>query len=230
MNLDDFSYEENGRRYINPQVPLDEENAFIQNLRDTTQRDNQKIYRDTHNLGTDVPSNIGGLNGGEAYWNARYQTPQLNNTIASLRATAQAQALSQAMTNELNKAKKRYSDAYKKASGGGGGGNGGKGDVDYKTDEGDTYDFNGRTKDGLKVDEEASKPSILNPQGKTVVSGQSAKVWNPFEWVSDLLSGREGNRQAWKKYAKEHNLNYNDNGEYYFLYDDNGKQVAKGRL
>lgn len=112
MNLDDFSYEENGRRYINPQVALDEENAFIQNLRDNQTQDNAKIYQDTHNLGTDVSSNIGGLNGGETYFNARYQTPQTNKTISDLRATAQAKALSDALENELNKAKKNYQDAY----------------------------------------------------------------------------------------------------------------------
>lgn len=115
MNLDEFSYEEDGRRYINPQVALDEQNAFIQNLRDTQQTRNAQIAQDTHNLGTDVPSNIGGLNGSEAYFNARYQTPQTNYTIANIRAAAQSQALTDVMNNELNKAKKRYSDAYKAA-------------------------------------------------------------------------------------------------------------------
>lgn len=112
MNLDDFSYEENGRRYINPQVALDEENSFIQNLRDTQTQDNAKIYQDTHNLGTDVSSNIGGLNGSESYFNARYQTPQTNKTIADLKSAAQAKALSDALENEVAKAKKRYQDAY----------------------------------------------------------------------------------------------------------------------
>lgn len=115
MNLDDFSYEENGRRYINPQVALDEENAFIQNLRDTQTQDNAKIYQDTHDLGTDVSSNLGGLNGGEAYFNARYQTPQTNYSVANLRAAAQSKALTDVMNNEINKAKKNYSDAYNAA-------------------------------------------------------------------------------------------------------------------
>lgn len=154
MNLNEFSYEENGRRYINPQVALDEENAFIQKLRDNQAQDNAKIYRDTHNLGTDVPSNIGGLNGGETYFNARYQTPQTNYNVANLRAAAQAQALSQVMNNELEKAKKRYQDAYRAAnSGGGSGGTSGNldnsvtGDVDVSSG-GDTYELKHKGTEG----------------------------------------------------------------------------------
>lgn len=112
MNFDDFSYEEDGRRYLNPQIALDEENAFIQRLRDTQGQRNAQIAQQTHNLGKDVPTNYGGLNGSEAYFNARYQTPQTNSLIGDLRATAQATALSTALNNELTKANKRYKDAY----------------------------------------------------------------------------------------------------------------------
>lgn len=112
MNLDDFSYEENGRRYIDPNVSLNEQNAFIQNLRDTQVQRNDQIAQQTHNLGTDVPSNLGGLNGSEAYFNSRYQTPQTNSLVGNLKAAAQAQALTTALNNELQKAQKRYNDAY----------------------------------------------------------------------------------------------------------------------
>lgn len=115
MNLDDFSYEQDNRRYINPQTSLDEQNAFIQNLRNTQQTRNAEIAQDTHNLGTDVPSNLGGLTGAGSYFNTRYQTPQTNAAVADLRAAAQAQALNTAMSNELAQAKKRYDDAYKAA-------------------------------------------------------------------------------------------------------------------
>jgi hypothetical protein len=74
-------------------------------------------------LGTDVPSNLGGLGGGTSYFKSRYQTPQTNSMMADLRATAQANALNTLMSNELAKAKKRYNDAYraaKKRSGSGG--------------------------------------------------------------------------------------------------------------
>lgn len=127
MNLDDFSTVVDEQRYINPQVALDESNAFIQNLRDTQKANTSEIAQDTYNLGTAVPSNIGGLGGSGSYFNARYQTPQTNAMVADLKATAQAQALNDAMSNALAQAKERYNRAYKsysrrRSSGGGGGG------------------------------------------------------------------------------------------------------------
>ena len=127
MNLDQFSTVVDDQRYINPQVALDESNAFIQNLRDTQKANTAEIARDTYNLGTAVPSNIGGLSGTGSYFNARYQTPQTNTLIADLKATAQAQALNDAMNNAIAQAKERYNKAYKnyskrrRSSGGGGG-------------------------------------------------------------------------------------------------------------
>ena len=47
MNLDDFSTVVDDRRYINPQVSLDEQNAFINNLRSTQQARNEEIATDT---------------------------------------------------------------------------------------------------------------------------------------------------------------------------------------
>lgn len=127
MNLDDFSTVVDEQRYINPQVALDESDAFIQNLRDVQQSHNAEIAQDTYNLGTAVPSNIGGLGGSGSYFNARYQTPQTNTMVADLRATAQAQALNDAMSNALAQAKERYNKAYKnytKRHSGGGSGSG----------------------------------------------------------------------------------------------------------
>lgn len=163
MNLDDFSYEENGRRYINPQVALDEENAFIQNLRDTQAQDNAKIYQDTHNLGTDVSSNLGGLNGGEAYFNARYQTPQTNYTIANLKEAAQAKALSDALNNEVAKAKKRYNDAYRAANSGGGSGGGNNGGGSDGDDNASNPNH-----------ENASDPSKSNPKAVDTVESRKS--------------------------------------------------------
>lgn len=113
MNLDDFSTVVDEQRYINPQVALDESNAFIQTLRDSQAQRNAEIAQDTYNLGTAVPSNIGGLGGSGSYFNARYQTPQTNTLIADLKATAQAQALNDAIGNALAQAKERYNKAYK---------------------------------------------------------------------------------------------------------------------
>ena len=36
-----------GRGYLNPQIALDESNAFVDNLRSAQQSDNQKIQMDT---------------------------------------------------------------------------------------------------------------------------------------------------------------------------------------
>lgn len=114
--LPDNEYTEfENRSYLNPQVALDEQNAFIDNLRQTQQANNQQIKTDTYNLGTAVPSDLGGLTGGEGYFTARYQTPQTNNLLNDLRATAQASALNQVLSNEQTKWKKRYNDAMNSA-------------------------------------------------------------------------------------------------------------------
>lgn len=125
--LPDNEYQEiEGRAYINPQVSLDESNAFIDNLRSVQGRQNQEIFSDTQMLGTDVPSVMGGLTGGNSYFTSRYQTPQTNSAVANLRAAAQAQALNDVLSNEQAIWKKRYQDAYKnyqkRANSGGGGG------------------------------------------------------------------------------------------------------------
>ena len=113
--MDQFSYTENDRRYINPQVSLAEQNAFINNLRNNQQDWTDETLSVTENLGTKIPSQLGGLTGGSGYFASRYQTPQTNSMISDLRAAAQSQALSQLMNNEIAKAQKRYRDAYRAA-------------------------------------------------------------------------------------------------------------------
>lgn len=115
MNLDDYSYLENDRRYVKPEIGLNERNAFIDNLRETWPQNTAQIGQDTRNLGTHISSNLGGLGGGSSYFRSRYQTPQMNSMVADLRAVAQSNALQMAMNNEINKAKKRYQDAYNAA-------------------------------------------------------------------------------------------------------------------
>lgn len=113
MNLEQFSTVVDDRRYINPQVGLDESNAFIENLRNTQQANTQEIAQDTYNLGTAVPSNLGGLGGAGTYFTSRYQTPQTNEVVANLRSAAQAQALNEVLSNKLAQAKERYNQAYR---------------------------------------------------------------------------------------------------------------------
>lgn len=103
-----------GRVYSNPQIYVDEGNKFIDNLRSTQGQQNQQIAQQTGNLGTNVPTNLGGLGGNNSYFTSRYQTPQTNSNIANLRASAQAKALNDVLANEQAIWKKRYQDAYKK--------------------------------------------------------------------------------------------------------------------
>lgn len=148
--LPDNEYQEiDGRAYINPQVSLDESNTFIDNLRSAQGQQNQEIFSDTQMLGTDVPSVMGGLTGGNSYFTSRYQTPQTNSAVANLRAAAQAQALNEVLANEQAIWKKKYQDAYKAAQrkaynrSYGGGGGGGGGTTGGNTNDGNTSTWNG---------------------------------------------------------------------------------------
>lgn len=123
MDINNFSTVVGDKRYINPQTSLDEQNAFIENLRTTQGQRTGEIAQQTYNLGTDIPSNLGGLGGSGTYFTSRYQTPQTNTLVADLKATAQAQALNDVMNNALAQAKAKYDKAYKnyqKRSGSGG--------------------------------------------------------------------------------------------------------------
>lgn len=102
-----------GRTYVNPQVAVGESDTFIDNLRQTQQANTQQIAQNTYDLGTAVPSNLGGLMGGEGYWTSRYQTPQTNAAVANLRAAAQAKALNDVLANEQAIWKNRYQQAYR---------------------------------------------------------------------------------------------------------------------
>ena len=101
------------RVYLNPQIGLDESTSFIDNLRTSQGQQNKEIFQQTENLGTDISSNLGGLTGGEGYFTSRYQTPQTSAATANLRATAQAAALNEVLSNEQAKWQKRYNDAYR---------------------------------------------------------------------------------------------------------------------
>lgn len=174
LNDNEF-VEVEGRGYVNPQVALDESNTFIDNLRSTQQANNQQIQTDTYNLGTEIPSNLGGLTGAESYFTSRYQTPQTVSAVANLRAAAQATALNQVLQNEQEMWKKRYNDAYrayqksqynKNNNPGGGGGD---------DDEGEDPDFVGTGElTGLSakqdVNEYTRTPTITN---STEVAGDN---------------------------------------------------------
>lgn len=110
------SYDFEDRKYINPTISRDEQLSFIDNLRSTQQADIDKIVRDTHNLGTDVSSIEGGLNGATNLWTSQYVTPKTDAIISSLRASAQAQALNDVLGNAVAQMKQRYNEAYRAAN------------------------------------------------------------------------------------------------------------------
>lgn len=193
LNDNEF-VETEGRAYVNPQIALDESNAFIENLRNTQQSNNQQIQTDTYNLGTAVPSNLGGLtsptgDAGLSYFTSRYQTPQTNAVVENLRSVAQATALNQALQNEQEKWKKRYNDAYRKyqksaydKANSGGGGNPGltellknlgvdvnpdddsSGDVNINTNTGPGYIKGTEGKLDVYIDENGGRWTLRNPE------------------------------------------------------------------
>ena len=111
MNNETYDFED--RKYINPTVSRDEQLGFVDRLRNIEAAGTNQIVRDTHNLGTDVPSNLGGLNGATGLWTQQYMAPRMNTMISGLRATAQAQALSDILANYQNQMKQRYNKAYR---------------------------------------------------------------------------------------------------------------------
>lgn len=125
-NQEYYDYED--RRYVNPTTSRDEQLTFANNLRSVANNDIAKIKNDTYNLGTHVPSNLGGLTGSTGLWNRNFASPKVESMVQGLRAVSQSSALENAMNNYLNQKKQQYQNAYKAATkraasrGGGGGG------------------------------------------------------------------------------------------------------------
>lgn len=177
MDKETYTFED--RVYVNPEVSRDEQLGFIDKLRSIQQEGAEKIARDTHNLGTDVTPNLGGLNGAESIWSAQYVTPKVETMASSLRTAAQAQALNDVLSNYQEQMKKRYNDAYSAAqrrAGGGGGGDGGKkggggeeGEIDWKTSGkkyGLEYDSTSGTLDSGPVGRQLRYYYILTKDGQ----------------------------------------------------------------
>lgn len=99
------------RTYLNPTTSRDEQLGFIETLRDTMGQKSAQVNADTYALGSQLPSNLGGLSGAEETFEARYRTPQLNQSAANLRLAAQQSALNTALSNLQNAYKNRYNQA-----------------------------------------------------------------------------------------------------------------------
>lgn len=122
MNSDEV-IEFEDRSYVNPQTSIDEQNQFIEKFRALQDQNQAQINQQTQALGSQVPSNQGGLVGAENLWNVQYQRPQVNAAIENLRANNQLQALNtvmsnqqNAMANRLNQAKRAYYRAQHEAA------------------------------------------------------------------------------------------------------------------
>lgn len=114
MNPDEYyTYED--RAYISPTLSRDEQMGFVNTLRDTVDRNTAQINAQTKNLGTDVPSNLGGLTGSKGYFSQRYQTTPVEVQVNTLKATAQAKALNDLMSNYQAQAQNKYNQAYRSA-------------------------------------------------------------------------------------------------------------------
>lgn len=162
MNNDEI-IEFEDRAYINPTLSSGEQEAFINSLRDVQNQNNAQIAEQTENLGTTVPSNLGGLGGGEAYFTSRYQTPQVGEMVATLKSAAQAQALNDVMKNYQAQLQNQYKQAYRNAqkrsaarqrayynslTGGGTGSGGGTGNGNTSGWNGDIDLVDGKTSSG----------------------------------------------------------------------------------
>lgn len=112
MNTDEFTTFED-RVYVNPTLSSGEQEEFISNLRDVQSQGNAQIAQQTYNLGTDIPSNLGGLGGGESYFMSRYQTPQVDEMISTLETAVKAQELQDLMNNYKAQLNNRYKQAYR---------------------------------------------------------------------------------------------------------------------
>lgn len=166
MNSDEF-YEFEDRIYTNPTLSSGEQEAFIDNLRNIQGQNNTQIAQQTYNLGTDVPSNLGGLGGGESYFMSRYQTPQVDEMVATLKSAAQAQALNDVMSNYQAQLKQRYNNAYRRAK---------KRARSYGTGAGTNFGTPGVTKGN--VNEISEDTSQATPEGlwQAMLSHRDAMV------------------------------------------------------
>lgn len=162
--MNNITINDEGLMEISPTASRDEQMAFIDTYRQLQGENTAQIGETAHALGSDLPAQLGGLHGPSEYMKSRYQTPQTESRVASLRTAAQLSALNQLMQNEQNKWSNRYNQAYRAASkrSSGGGGNTGGGDNDTVTggvdeivsDTSVDYTSSGTNVPGLKVDNE----------------------------------------------------------------------------
>ena len=98
---------------VNPDVSRDEQLDFINTYRNLQAADTDEINRQTHAQGSDLPSFKGGLTGVGGYLATRYQQPQTEARVATLRSAAQQAALNRALKNIQENMQEQYNKAYR---------------------------------------------------------------------------------------------------------------------
>ena len=209
-------YEYEDRAYLSPTLSRDEQMSFVDTLRDTVGKDAAQINAQTQALGTDIPSNLGGLTGSGGYFAQRYQTTPVEAQVKNLKATAQAKALSDLMTNYQTQAQNRYNQAYRSynkrsgsfsggSSGGGTGSNGSNapddntsgwnGEIDENPNNSPiqyTYAYKIPYKDPVKV--------FINNDAS---ADESARILSRLGQGSDgRLETVDGVQYVWSNYGK----------------------------
>ena len=101
---------------VNPDVSRDEQLDFINAYRNMQAANTDEINTQTRALGTDITPAKGGLTGVGSYLATRYQQPQTEAAVATLRTAAQQAALNQALQNYQANLQEQYNQAYRKYS------------------------------------------------------------------------------------------------------------------
>lgn len=190
MNDSEF-YDFEDRRYINPTLSRDEQLEFVNTLRDTVDRNTAQVNTQTQKLGTDISPNLGGLSGSNNYFKQRYQTTPVQSQVATLKATAQAKALNDLMTNYQSQAANRYQQAYRTAaiSGGNNSGNtGGGGDDDDEKEGGVEYGDDNKNVSNNGESKEITPPKKEDyyANGEEQSEAIAEKTGLP-KWLIDIL-------------------------------------------
>lgn len=213
-----YTYED--RAYVTPTLSRDEQMSFVDTLRDTVGKDTAQINAQTQALGTDAPSNLGGLTGSEGYFAQRYQTTPVEAQVNTLKATAQAKALNDLMTNYQNQVQNKYNQAYRsyqkrsRSSGGYSGGGaygGGTGSNGSSAPDDNTSGWNG------EIDENPSNSPIQYTYAYKIPykdpikvfinnnasADESARILSRLGQGSDgRLATVDGVQYVWSNYGK----------------------------
>ena len=190
MNDDYLRFNEQGLAEINPMASYNTQQEFIDNYRAAQDEKTNQIGEQTHALGSDLTAQYGGLHGPSDYWKSRYQTPQTESKLATLRTANQLQALNQLMQNDLANEAEKYNQAYrnyqKKARTYGSGSGSGGGNTTDGGDGGSGEKLNIRTLSG--TDSVDVNDTLNTKPGDLILSGTTKSGAPAYKWT-DPVSG-----------------------------------------